>query len=874
MLYCSIRSEGEVPSKDSNNRQRKRRADLTFFCFCLLALLNGMWPHKLLSISWNLSKLSSRQNGSALVKIWRRDLISWVSRSPFSFSRRPLLPLANAFAPQSTTITTRREARSFPPLSAIIVPELDDTFPEDFDSNSNNNSTQGDLPPPLVSGDYFSGADDFQLEDIPTSLPEDGFNSIPKENIINPFPFPGPEDDGSDATTTSSMESQLERSPFSAVPKTPTKDGQNNNDLGDAMQKLKNMNDSITQLTNDNGTDKSIQFSSTSPISEINSNRPTGRRTMATMASEKEKDTEENEPTEEYDLWQPIDLEQSTTATEQPPEDAAFVQFSSIMDDSGPIKPLVAPLKLSKPSKTAAQSEPSDTTSLSVPSIEANGLDDLVDSLQGQLKNIQREIEVMAGEKAKSINLNSPKQISELLFGRPDMSTNKSTLEGMAASNILAKLILEYRETKRKLNKTLKQQEDRTASNGEDASESSSIAPPKPMIDPVMLIDTSSFIFRAYYSNPPIHRARDGMPTGAVMGFCSMLNKLLLNSMLRGETPILIHCLDAPGKSFRNDLYPDYKAHRPPIPLDLVPQFNLINKAIKAYGMIQIQAPGFEADDVIATLATRGSQTEGLDVKILSGDKDLMQLVTEDDDDYWENDKGMVHQVDPMTSKVWNHDMVIDKWGVKPSQLGDVLALAGDAADNVPGVPGIGPKIAAQLLQEFGTLESLLDNTDEIPQPKRREKLKTNADLARISRELVDLQRGLDWSQMEAFLPPPTDGGNAAKTATPMLESTKISELRMQPIQVDRILAFYDDMGFHKLKTQLLDRVGKVQPSGPTGSEPSAAAVVPSKAPVAASKPADAKATTTKPKARPKRTYWEKTKRTVPKPEDFKDVPF
>ncbi len=758
-------------------------------------------------------------------------------------------------------------------LSAIVVPELDDTFSEDFDSNSNS-TTQGDLTPPLVGEDYFSGVGDFQLEDVPTSYPNDGFNSIQKETIINPFPFPGPEDDGSDAASISSMESQLERSPFSAAPKTPTTEVQNNNDLGDAMQKLKNLNGSITKLTKDSGTE-SIQFSSSSPISDLNSNKQIGRRTMATTANEDEKDVADD--SEEYDLWQPLDLESPPTTKEQAPqEDAAFAQFSSIMDDSGPVKPLVAPLKLSKPSKTATQpiEQPSDSSSATIPSIEGNGLDDLVDSLQGQLKNIQHEIEVMAGENAKSINLNSPKQISDLLFGRPDMSTNKSTLEGMAASNILAKLILEYRETKRKLNKTLKQQDARTASSSsETSSDSSSIAPPKPMVDPVMLVDTSSFIFRAYYSNPPIHRARDGMPTGAVMGFCSMLNKLVLNSMLRGETPILIHCLDAPGKSFRNDLYPDYKAHRPPIPLDLVPQFDLINKAVKAYGMVQIQAPGFEADDVIATLATVGSQTEGLDVRIFSGDKDLMQLVTEDDDND-ETEEGMVHMVDPMTSKVWNHDMVMDKWGVKASQLGDVLALAGDAADNVPGVPGIGPKIAAQLLQEFGSLESLLDNTDEIPQTKRREKLETNTDSARISRELVDLKRSLEWSQMEAFLPPPTDGGKDTKTATPMLSSTKISELRIQPIQVDRILAFYDDMGFHKLKTQLLDRVGKVQ----QGSTPSAAASGPpkaSKAPVvAATKAAETQATTTKPKAKPNRSFWEKTKRTVPKPEDFKDVPF
>jgi DNA polymerase-1 len=408
------------------------------------------------------------------------------------------------------------------------------------------------------------------------------------------------------------------------------------------------------------------------------------------------------------------------------------------------------------------------------------------------------------------------------------------------------------------------------------------------MIDPVLLFDTSSFIFRAYYSNPPIHRGRDGMPIGAVMGFCSMLNKLLLTSMLRGETPILVHCLDAPGKTFRNDLYEDYKAHRPPVPLDLVPQFDLINRAARAYGMIQIQATGFEADDVIATLATIGSKEEGLDVKILSGDKDLMQLISQEEDE--DSIAGRVHMIDPMSSKEWTHDGVVEKWGVLPSQLGDVLALAGDAADNVPGVPGIGPKIAAQLLQEFGTLESLLENTDKIPQPKRREKLESNADSARISRELVDLQRSLEWSQMEAFHPPPPgDFGDITPTPTPIPESTKIGDLRMQPIQPDRILAFYEDMGFNKLRTQFLDRLARVQPretmsegtfetehDPPENNSPESESVAAAAAATLKehAKPKAAPKAKAKPKSSFKRNFWEKKKRGVPKPEEFKDVPF
>jgi len=654
---------------------------------------------------------------------------------------------------------------------------------------------------------------------------------------------------------------------------------------------------------------------------------------------------------------------------ESDPQLEVFDPFDSAMEDttSGPMQPLVAPLKLSspKPSVSSFQSTPlpitgrsslSSSSSFStVPSVGTNGFDDLVDSLQAQLQNVEREINVMVSSSGSSdddsttttttINLNSPKQVSQLLFGRPDMSTNKSTLEGMAGSNVLAKLVLEYRDVKRRLNKILKNQEvqqekeqrqQKQQQRQEQAITSGSSTSPSRRTttsdDPVLLFDTSSFIFRAYYSTPPIHRGRDGMPIGAVMGFCSMMNKLLLTSMLKGETPRLVHCLDAPGPSFRNDLYPDYKAHRPPCPLDLVPQFGLINKAARAYGMVQIQADGYEADDVIATLATIGSQKEGLDVRILSGDKDLMQLVTEHDDCDYDNNNdedmgGVVHMMDPMTSKLWTHEMVREKWGVKASQLGDVLALAGDSADNIPGVPGIGPKIAAQLLDEFETLEHLLENTNKVPQAKRREKLEVHADSARISRELVELQRDLEWSQLRAFHPPEDgdefdDGsGGSEVIAKALSEDTLVGELRMERMNADRILAFYDEMGFFTLKQRLLDRLAaSSKTTGTTTTSAPARSITKTKkknvprksdngnggdnsnknnsssnnsrkadtekiaqqpsvsSPKASAdkkiKEAATSATTTTTKPPPKRNFWEKFKRGVPTPDQFKDVPF
>jgi DNA polymerase I len=169
------------------------------------------------------------------------------------------------------------------------------------------------------------------------------------------------------------------------------------------------------------------------------------------------------------------------------------------------------------------------------------------------------------------------------------------------------------------------------------------------------------------------------MPTGAVMGFCKMLNAMVLDSMIAGLQPRVVLCFDAKGRTFRHDMYAEYKGNRPSAPVDLVPQFDFVRQAAKAYGVAQIEAHWYEADDVIATLATRAIQ-EGVDVNILSGDKDLMQLVT---------DFGVspsIQMIDPMKKDRTTHAEVVEKWEVGPRQLGDVLALAGDTADNVPGV--------------------------------------------------------------------------------------------------------------------------------------------------------------------------------------------
>lgn len=248
----------------------------------------------------------------------------------------------------------------------------------------------------------------------------------------------------------------------------------------------------------------------------------------------------------------------------------------------------------------------------------------------------------------------------------------------------------------------------------------------------LVLVDGSGFIFRAYHALPPLTRA-DGTPVNAVLGFSNMLHKLLWDSKLTfGHPSHLAVVFDTKRKSFRNDIYPDYKAHRPPPPEDLIPQFDLIREATDAFNVPRIELEGFEADDIIATYATQAA-VAGWDVIIVSSDKDLMQLI---------NDQ--VVMWDAMKNKIISYDGVMDKFGVHPDRVVDVQALCGDSTDNVPGVPGIGPKTAAQLITEYGDLETLLDRAEEIKQPKRRQNLIENADLARISRELVFLKRDVD----------------------------------------------------------------------------------------------------------------------------------
>lgn len=236
------------------------------------------------------------------------------------------------------------------------------------------------------------------------------------------------------------------------------------------------------------------------------------------------------------------------------------------------------------------------------------------------------------------------------------------------------------------------------------------------------LVDGSGFIFRAFHALPDLTRA-DGTHVGAVMGFCNMLQKLLGDA---GDDRVAV-IFDAARKTFRNDIYPDYKAHRPPPPPELVPQFALIREATRAFGLPAIDAPNYEADDLIASYA-REAVTAGWDVRVVSSDKDLMQLI-----------RAGVALYDPLKSIPIGDEEVLKKFGVTPDKVVDVQALAGDSTDNVPGVPGIGVKTAAELINHYGSLDALLERAAEIKQPKRREALLQNAELARISRKLVQL---------------------------------------------------------------------------------------------------------------------------------------
>lgn len=271
----------------------------------------------------------------------------------------------------------------------------------------------------------------------------------------------------------------------------------------------------------------------------------------------------------------------------------------------------------------------------------------------------------------------------------------------------------------------------------------------------LVLIDGSGFIYRAFYALPPLTRPSDNLPVGAVVGFCNMLWRFLEESPV-GEVTHMAVVFDAGKHTFRNDIDPNYKAHRLSAPSDLTPQFSFIREAVAAFGVPAVEQAGFEADDLIASYATWGDAAETI---IVSSDKDLMQLV------------GLnVTMFDPIKSRVIDTAAILDQFGVVPSQMVDVQALAGDAADNVPGVPGIGIKIAAELIRDYGDLETLLACAADIKQPKRRAALIAHAADAHLSRRLVTLRRDVPIGPLD--------------------------ELAVSPLNHDTLLAFCEKMEF------------------------------------------------------------------------------
>jgi DNA polymerase-1 len=285
------------------------------------------------------------------------------------------------------------------------------------------------------------------------------------------------------------------------------------------------------------------------------------------------------------------------------------------------------------------------------------------------------------------------------------------------------------------------------------------------------LVDGSAYIFRAYHALPPLTRKSDGLPVGAVSGFCNMLHKLIEDALADAEVDYFAVILDAARETFRNKIYPEYKANRPPAPEDLVPQFPLIRQASRAFGLPTIEMAGFEADDVIASYA-RQAREAGMTVTIVSSDKDLMQLVG-----------GGVEMLDPMKQRRIGPDEVVEKFGVPPEKVIDVQALCGDSVDNVPGVPGIGIKTAAQLIGEYGDLDNLLAHAEEIKQPKRRQNLIENAELARVSRELVTLKQDV-----------------------PLAEG--LEGLRFEDYDREALFAFLEEMEFRTLLNRMQAQLG------------------------------------------------------------------
>ncbi len=293
--------------------------------------------------------------------------------------------------------------------------------------------------------------------------------------------------------------------------------------------------------------------------------------------------------------------------------------------------------------------------------------------------------------------------------------------------------------------------------------------------DHFYLIDGSGYIFRAYYALPPLSRKSDGLPTGAVSGFCSMLFKLLEDSKsdqnLQKPTHFAV-IFDSARKTFRNEIYSDYKANRSEAPDDLAPQFEYIRKSVLAFNLPSVDLPNYEADDLIATYVDQILK-KGAKVTIVSSDKDLMQLY-----------KKGVRIFDPMKNKFITDDDVLKKFGVDASKVIDVQSLAGDSSDNVPGVPGIGVKTAAELINKYGTLENLLKSANEIKQNKRRETLIENKDKALISKKLVTLDHNSPVNR-------------------------ELSEFKLQNIDKDKLYKFLREMEFNRLLSSAISAYGE-----------------------------------------------------------------
>ena len=289
------------------------------------------------------------------------------------------------------------------------------------------------------------------------------------------------------------------------------------------------------------------------------------------------------------------------------------------------------------------------------------------------------------------------------------------------------------------------------------------------------LIDGSGYIFRAYYALPPLSRKSDGLPTGAVSGFCSMLFKLL-EDVKKGEGKFkpthFAVIFDSARKNFRNDIFKEYKANRAEAPDDLVPQFEYIRKAVEAFSLPSIEMQNYEADDLIATY-TKKALERGDTVTIVSSDKDLMQLLQ----------KG-VRLYDPIKNKELGEKEVFDKFGVKPEQVIDVQSLAGDSTDNIPGVPGIGVKTAAELINKYKNLDNLLKNAHQIKQNKRRQTLEENKDKALISRELVRLKNDINLND-------------------------DLSSFILKDLDKNKLYEFLREMEFNRLLSQVISYYGE-----------------------------------------------------------------